>query len=154
MKINEGQSRRIKCMAHKCNAVCDEAIIRNLVSARDPNLAEKFDRFLLESYIEDNRKVKWCPSIPHCGNAIRIEEDELIEVECACGKQFCFSCLCEAHSPCSCQMWDHWLKKCVDESETVNYISVNTKHCPKCNKLVEKNGGCNLVTCICGQPFW
>ncbi|KAM5564783.1 putative E3 ubiquitin-protein ligase ARI1 [Rosa sericea] len=153
VKINEGQSRRIKCMAHKCNAVCDEAIIRNLVSARDPNLAEKFDRFLLESYIEDNRKVKWCPSVPHCGNAIRIEEDELIEVECACGKQFCFSCLCEAHSPCSCQMWDQWLKKCVDESETVNYISVNTKHCPKCSKLVEKNGGCNLVTCICGQPF-
>ncbi|ONI32775.1 hypothetical protein PRUPE_1G384900 [Prunus persica] len=154
VKINDGQSRRIKCMAHKCNAICDEAIIRNLVSARDPNLAEKFERFLLESYIEDNRKVKWCPSVPHCGNAIRIEDDELsCEVECACGLQFCFKCLSKAHSPCSCRMWELWCQKCQDESVTVNYIAVNTKSCPKCYKLVEKNGGCNLVICVCGQPF-
>ncbi|XP_071729984.1 probable E3 ubiquitin-protein ligase ARI2 [Rutidosis leptorrhynchoides] len=153
VKINEGQSRRIRCMAHKCNTICDEVIIRNLVSKRHPDLAEKFDRFLLESYIEDNKMVKWCPSTPHCGNAIRVEEDEFCEVECSCGNQFCFSCLCEAHSPCSCTMWELWTKKCRDESETVNWITVHTKPCPKCHKPVEKNGGCNLVSCICGQAF-
>ena len=154
VKINEGQSKRIRCMAHKCSAICDEAVIRNLVSKRHPDLAEKFERFLLESYIEDNKMVKWCPSIPHCGNAIRVEDDEFCEVECKCGLQFCFSCLSEAHSPCSCRMWELWLKKCRDESETVNWITVHTKPCPKCHKPVEKNGGCNLVSCICGQCFW
>ncbi|XP_044508820.1 probable E3 ubiquitin-protein ligase ARI2 [Mangifera indica] len=153
VKINEGQSRRIRCMAHKCNAICDESVVRNLVSKKHPDLAEKFDRFLLESYIEDNKMVKWCPSTPHCGNAIRVEEDEFCEVECACGLQFCFSCLSEAHSPCSCLMWELWAKKCRDESETVNWITVHTKPCPKCHKPVEKNGGCNLVSCICGQAF-
>ncbi|XP_010254991.1 PREDICTED: probable E3 ubiquitin-protein ligase ARI2 isoform X2 [Nelumbo nucifera] len=153
VKINEGQSRRIRCMAHKCNAICDEAIIRNLVSARHPDLAERFERFLLESYIEDNKMVKWCPSVPHCGNAIRVEGDKFCEVECTCGLQFCFSCSAEAHSPCSCLMWELWTKKCQDESETVNWITVNTKPCPKCHKPVEKNGGCNLVSCICGQAF-
>lgn len=154
VKINEGQSRRIRCMAHKCNAICDEAVVRNLVSKRHPDMAEKFERFLLESYIEDNKRVKWCPSTPHCGNAIRIEDDEFCEVECSCGKQFCFSCLSEAHSPCSCLMWELWAKKCRDESETVNWITAHTKPCPKCHKPVEKNGGCNLVSCICGQAFW
>ncbi|KAG8364304.1 hypothetical protein BUALT_Bualt19G0114600 [Buddleja alternifolia] len=153
VKINEGQSKRIMCMAHKCNAICDEAIITKLVSIRHPDLAEKFDRFLLESYIEDNKMVKWCPSIPHCGNAIRVENDEFCEVECSCGAQFCFSCVSEAHSPCSCLMWELWTKKCRDESETVNWITVHTKPCPKCHKPVEKNGGCNLVSCICGQAF-
>ncbi|TYI88323.1 hypothetical protein E1A91_D04G200300v1 [Gossypium mustelinum] len=153
VKINEGQSKRIRCMAHKCNAICDEAVVRNLVGKRHPDLAEKFDRFLLESYIEDNRMVKWCPSTPHCGNAIRVEDDEFCEVECSCGVQFCFSCLSEAHSPCSCMMWELWMKKCRDESETVNWITVHTKPCPKCHKPVEKNGGCNLVSCICGQAF-
>ncbi|KAI3465019.1 hypothetical protein Pfo_021682 [Paulownia fortunei] len=153
VKINEGQSRRITCMAHKCFSICDEGSIRNLVSARDPQLAEKFDRFLLESYIEDNKRVKWCPSVPHCGNAIRVEKDEYCEVECACGLQFCFSCYSEAHSPCSCLMWELWVRKCKDESETVNWITVNTKNCPNCHKPVHKNGGCNLVHCICGQPF-
>ncbi|XP_057465857.1 probable E3 ubiquitin-protein ligase ARI2 isoform X1 [Actinidia eriantha] len=153
VKINEGQSKRIRCMAHKCNAICDEAIVRNLVRRRHPNLAEKFDRFLLESYIDDNKMVKWCPSTPHCGNAIRVEDDEFCEVECSCGLQFCFSCLADAHSPCSCLMWELWTKKCRDESETVNWITVHTKPCPKCHKPVEKNGGCNLVSCICGQAF-
>ena len=32
-------------------------------------------------------------------------------------------------------------------------MTVHTKPCPKCHKLVEKNGGCNLVGCICGQTF-
>lgn len=153
VKIKEGQSKRIRCMAHKCFAICDESVIRKLVSKRHPDLAEKFDRFLLESYIEDNKMVKWCPSIPHCGNAIRVETDEFCEVECSCGLQFCFSCLSEAHSPCSCWMWELWTKKCRDESETVNWITVHTKPCPKCHKPVEKNGGCNLVSCICGQAF-
>lgn len=153
VKINEGKSRRISCMAHKCYVVCDEDKIRNYVSEKDPDLAEQFDRYLLESYIEDNKRVKWCPSVPHCGNAIRIEYDEYCEVECACGVQFCFSCSSEAHSPCSCQMWELWTKKCRDESETGNWITVNTVNCPKCHKPVEKNGGCNLVACICGQAF-
>ncbi|XP_010447094.1 PREDICTED: probable E3 ubiquitin-protein ligase ARI1 isoform X2 [Camelina sativa] len=153
VQINEGQSKRIRCMAHQCNAICDEDIVRNLVSKRRPDLAKKFDRFLLESYIEDNKMVKWCPSTPHCGNAIRAEDDKLCEVECSCGLQFCFSCLCQAHSPCSCLMWELWRKKCRDESETINWITVHTKLCPKCCKPVEKNGGCNLVRCICGQCF-
>eukprot|EP00249_Psilotum_nudum_P023988 c29050_g1_i1 orf=252-2135(-) len=151
--IKEGQSRRIKCMQHNCNAICDEDVVRQLVFAMDRDAGERFERFLLESYIEDNSKVKWCPSAPHCGNAIRVEGDPYCEVECICGKQFCFNCAGEAHSPCSCLMWQLWDKKCKDESETVNWLTVHTKPCPKCHKPVEKNGGCNLVGCICGQAF-
>ncbi|CAL9248362.1 unnamed protein product [Arabidopsis halleri] len=151
VRINEGESKRILCMAHKCKAICDEDVVRKLVS---PELAEKYDRFLIESYVEDNKMVKWCPSIPHCGSAIRkIEDDDVVEVECSCGLQFCFSCLSESHSPCSCLMWKLWKKKCVDESETVNWITVNTKLCPKCYKPISKQDGCNLMTCKCGQHF-
>ncbi|XP_027094776.1 probable E3 ubiquitin-protein ligase ARI2 isoform X1 [Coffea arabica] len=151
MKIQEGQSRRITCMANKCEAICDQENVRNLVSTADPHLATMFYKILLESYVEDNKKVKWCPSVPHCGNAIRVERDEYCEVECACGVQFCFSCSSEAHSPCPCLMWKLWKEKRQDESGMVN--STNTKYCPKCHKPVEKNGGCNRVRCLCGQQF-
>ncbi|KAM7256903.1 hypothetical protein ACFE04_012644 [Oxalis oulophora] len=153
VNINEGLSRSIKCMSHECNTICDEAKISFLVGTRDADLADKFDRFLLESYIEDNDRVKWCPSVPHCGNAIHIKDDEVCEVECVCGFQFCFNCSFEAHSPCTCMMWQSWAKKCQDESETVKWIIAHTKPCPKCNKLVEKSDGCNLVVCVCKQPF-
>ncbi|KNA13049.1 hypothetical protein SOVF_120280 [Spinacia oleracea] len=152
-QIRDGHSRRIRCMAHKCNTICDESVIRNLVSKRDQDLAKKFDRVLLESYIEENKFVNWCPSVPHCGNAIRVEGDVLCEVGCTCGLQFCFGCLSEAHSPCSCLMWDLWSKKWKDESLNLNWIKVNTKNCPSCQKPVEKNEGCNIVRCVCGKPF-
>jgi ariadne-1 len=141
-------------MEHPCSAICDEDKVRELVGAQDPEAVERYERFLLESYIEDNSKVKWCPSTPHCGNAIRLEGEPYCEIECTCGQQFCFNCMGDPHSPCSCAMWTLWDKKCKDESETVNWLTVHTKPCPKCHKPVEKNGGCNLVSCICGQAFW
>ncbi|KAL3840344.1 hypothetical protein ACJIZ3_024935 [Penstemon smallii] len=152
VKINEGKSRRITCMAHKCYSICDEGYIRDLVSSRDQQLAEKFDCFLLESYIEDNKRVKWCPSVPNCGNAIRVEDDyEYCEVECACGLQFCFSCSSEAHSPSSCLMWKSWVK--MSEDKTTNWMVINPVLYPKCHNPVEKMEGCNLKLCICGQTF-
>ncbi|KAI3922021.1 hypothetical protein MKX01_005710 [Papaver californicum] len=153
IKIKEGQSRRIRCMAHGCDTICDDAIIRNLVGAKDLDLAERFEKFLLESYIEDNKKVKWCPSVPHCGNAIRVGVDEYCEVECLCGLQFCFRCSMEVHSPCSCLMWKLWTQKCQDESKTINWISSNTMPCPKCHRAIARDGGCNLMRCICGETF-
>jgi len=50
-------------------------------------------------------------------------------------------------------MWSMWERKRKDDSETMHWITANTKPCPKCGKLVEKNGGCNLMTCRCGQHF-
>jgi len=38
-------------------------------------------------------------------------------------------------------------KKCNDESETGHWVSANTKDCPRCHVAVEKNGGCNHMTC-------
>ncbi|KAJ8454835.1 hypothetical protein ONZ51_g12797 [Trametes cubensis] len=40
-----------------------------------------------------------------------------------------------------------WLKKCQDDSETANWIKSNTKECSKCQSTIEKNGGCNHMTC-------
>lgn len=123
-----------------------------LLSSRH-KIKERYLTSLLESYVNDNVNVKWCPSVPNCGNAIRLNRDESCEPICDCGLHFCFACLEESHSPCTCEMWTAWEKKRVDDSETLNWITANTKPCPKCGKSVEKNGGCNLMTCRCGQHF-
>lgn len=49
--------------------------------------------------------------------------------------------------------WSVWDEKTSGDSETRNWMAANTKPCPKCNKPVEKNGGCNHVTCKCGQVW-
>ncbi|GIL45958.1 hypothetical protein Vafri_3067 [Volvox africanus] len=119
-------------------------------------VAEAFDKYthsLALSYVEDNARVQFCPSVPWCGHAIQVDGDPFVEPECVCGKVFCFKCLKEPHTPCTCKMWDEWDEKIHGDSETRNWFMANTKPCPKCQKPVEKNGGCNLVMCKCGQAF-
>jgi ariadne-1 len=141
-------------MEVKCSAFCDENLVRFLLGQKYPDMAKRFDRFLLESYIEDNASVKWCPSTPNCGHAIRVGTGErYCEVECPCGLSFCFNCMAHAHSPCPCSIWEKWNAK-RSEGENIKWILANTKSCPKCFKAIEKNGGCNLVRCKCGQCMW
>ena len=76
--------------------------------------------------------------------------------QCTCGHSYCFACGQLWHGPVSCAMLRKWAKKCEDDSETLNWINANTKECPKCNNPIEKNGGCNHMTCrkaSCGYSF-
>ena len=69
-------------------------------------------------------------------------------VQCgSCKHPFCFGCSEPVHQPVDCTMLRLWKKKCADDSETANWISSNTKECPKCNVTMEKNGGCNHMHC-------
>ncbi|KAK7448776.1 hypothetical protein VKT23_013507 [Stygiomarasmius scandens] len=62
--------------------------------------------------------------------------------------KFCFGCPIEAdHRPVICAVARMWLKKCEDDSETANWIKSNTKECSQCQSTIEKNGGCNHMTC-------
>lgn len=100
-------------------------------------------------------------------------------VQCACGHSFCFQCSVEGHAPAVCDVVRLWIRKCEDDSETVshtaielgvdlilvqkaNWISANTKECPNCASTIEKNGGCNHMSCrkcrhewcwICAGPW-
>ncbi|KAF4621447.1 hypothetical protein D9613_000058 [Agrocybe pediades] len=62
--------------------------------------------------------------------------------------KFCFGCPIEGdHRPVICNVAKMWLKKCRDDSETANWIKSNTKECTNCQSTIEKNGGCNHMTC-------
>jgi ariadne-1 len=142
-------------MEVNCFAICEEGIVRHLLGQKYPDAAKRFDRFLLESYLENNDFVKWCPSVPHCGRAIRVgTRDTDCEVKCPCGVSFCFNCMEQAHSPCPCTIWKKWSVKNHGESENIKWIVKNTKSCPKCFKPIQKHDGCNLVKCHCGQYLW
>jgi len=75
---------------------------------------------------------------------------------CQCGHTWCFGCGQEWHEPADCQTFHAWLERCAGDSETYNWISSYTKDCPnqKCKSPIEKNGGCNVVSCIsCRKQF-
>lgn len=152
VQVGQGKARHVVCMSYKCGIVCDDELVVKVMKG-EPELLSKYNQSHVESYLEDNQRVAFCPSVPWCGHAIEVDGDPYVEPECPCGVSFCFKCSKAPHSPCTCKMWEMWEEKMSGDSETRNWLAANTKPCPKCTKPVEKNGGCNLVVCKCGQPF-
>jgi len=110
----------------------------------------------IKEYVERNQSYKWCPS-PDCNNVVEIlnineipnivQNQKVPVANCNHGHQFCVACSFENHTPCPCPITKQWITKCNDDSETVNWIMSNTQSCPKCDSSIEKNGGCNHMTC-------
>lgn len=145
----EGEAARIQCPGDGCNRVVDAKSLDILVRT---DLTDRYHQLLMRTYVDDKENLKWCPS-PNCVYAIEcgVRKRDLTRVVptvfCDCKHSFCFGCTLPDHQPCPCSLVKLWLKKCEDDSETANWISANTKECPKCHSTIEKNGGCNHMTC-------
>lgn len=144
----------------------------------DNDLLKSSVKLYIDSY---KRKFKWCPA-PDCNTFIEniytidtSNDEELVDkldgdedfssnptinisaipiVTCPNDHEFCYLCQYENHSPCPCFIVKAWIKKCEDDSETAHWIEANTHECPKCSSAIEKNGGCNHMTCrVCAFEF-
>uniref|UniRef100_A0A915DCC7 RING-type domain-containing protein n=1 Tax=Ditylenchus dipsaci TaxID=166011 RepID=A0A915DCC7_9BILA len=87
-----------------------------------------------------------CMPADGCNRFSKLSSEQWTAISCACGLKYCFQCQQPWHYPLDCTRIRQWLKKCSDDSETANYIMANTKECPKCKGITEKNGGCNHMT--------
>ncbi|CDH50400.1 ring finger protein [Lichtheimia corymbifera JMRC:FSU:9682] len=147
--IEEGECRNIQCPQDKCNRIVDEKTVSLLV---DDKVKSRYSELLDRTFVDDNDAMRWCPA-PDCEYAIEchipsVSLSSIVPtVECGEGHKFCFGCGLSDHQPCVCSLVKKWLQKCKDDSETANWISAHTKDCPKCQSAIEKNGGCNHMTC-------
>ncbi|KMP01735.1 hypothetical protein DIZ76_010943 [Coccidioides immitis] len=145
----EGEAARIQCPQDQCQQIVDSKSLELLVP---DDIKERYHILLTRTYVDDKANLKWCPA-PNCEFAVDCsvktrELDRIVPtVRCSCAHMFCFGCTLNDHQPAPCAIVKMWLKKCKDDSETANWISANTKECPKCHSTIEKNGGCNHMTC-------
>ncbi|XP_057460267.1 probable E3 ubiquitin-protein ligase ARI7 [Actinidia eriantha] len=134
----------LRCPDPSCGAAVGQDMI-SLLASDDNN--EKYTRYLLRSYVEDNRKTKWCPA-PGCEYAVEfVVGSGVYDVACLCSYGFCWNCTEEAHRPVDCDTVAKWILKNSAESENMNWILANSKPCPKCKRPIEKNQGCMHMTC-------
>jgi ariadne-1 len=151
LKINEeGQKAgNIPCMGNRCIARVDDTTIERVVLGE---VFKKYKDSLLAAYVGDNPLLNWCPA-SRCGRAIKITTgNPQVAVTCACGHTFCFNCQHPPHAPSTCGMVKSW-KHNVDTSKISQWLKSCTKTCPECGKAVEKDAGCNHITCSCGAHF-
>ncbi|WRX24101.1 IBR domain - like 6 [Theobroma cacao] len=143
--INDGPGcLMLRCPDPSCAAAVGQDMINVLASDEDK---EKYFRYFIRSYVEDNRKTKWCPA-PGCDYAVDfILGSGSYDVTCRCSYSFCWNCTEEAHRPVDCGTVAKWILKNSAESENMNWILANSKPCPKCKRPIEKNQGCMHITC-------
>jgi len=72
-----------------------------------------------------------------------------------CTKRYCLKCKVEFHKGSTCKEYQQW---CVENGQAdvlfKEFISgTKCKQCPGCKKWVEKNEGCDHITCRCGYEF-
>mmetsp|Transcript_11209 Transcript_11209/g.27549 ORF Transcript_11209/g.27549 Transcript_11209/m.27549 type:complete len:536 (-) Transcript_11209:233-1840(-) len=142
------------CVHETCpQAGCNEVITEEEVARAAPDLLPKFVSYQLKSFVETYGMTRWCPG-PGCEQVALapgsggIFADGIGVAKCnKCETCFCLKCGEEPHAPVTCKDLAMWQEKCRNESETANWILANTKPCPKCSSRIEKNQGCNHMTC-------
>ncbi|KAL8533271.1 hypothetical protein ACS0TY_009601 [Phlomoides rotata] len=152
--INEGSGcLNLRCPEPKCKSAAGLDIVESVSSENDRN---RYYHYLYRSYVESSRNRKWCPA-PGCEYAVEFAAGgcESYDVTCDCSYKFCWNCAEECHRPVDCQTVLNWMKKNESDGANVTWISANTKPCPKCKRPIEKNKGCNHMTCgeLCGFQF-
>lgn len=134
----------LRCPDPSCDAAVGQDMIDRLVSNK---YKQKYRQYLIRSYVEDSRKIKWCPA-PDCDSAVEfVLGSGIYDVSCSCSYGFCWNCTEDAHRPVDCDTVAKWILKNNAESENTNWILAYTKPCPKCNRPIEKNQGCMHMTC-------
>ncbi|GLJ47793.1 hypothetical protein SUGI_1009410 [Cryptomeria japonica] len=136
----------LRCPQPRCGAAVGEDTVLCLITEEQDRT--KYGQFLVRSYVEENKRIKWCPA-PECEYAVEVESGECeYDVTCKCSYNFCWGCSEEMHRPVDCDTIRKWVSKDKGSAETEKWKLVNTKPCPKCGRAIEKNQGCMHMRCV------
>ncbi|KAF7300136.1 RBR-type E3 ubiquitin transferase [Mycena kentingensis (nom. inval.)] len=173
-KIRDEAEHSCRCMTENCTLVAPDEFVRASI---DADTYSRFQELLVRHFVGHMPTLKFCPypsctntvSCPAAASKVALttvvptvscgarglptsvplsQSQELAKQATGQEHTFCFGCVIDSdHRPVICAVASLWLKKCRDDSETANWIKSNTKECPKCVSTIEKNGGCNHMTC-------
>lgn len=145
----------VSCPGFQCSLeLQDDNVLRHLCNNAD--LQSKYLRMITNAYVQSNIYMKWCPRTD-CLNAVKINEGAMeteSSVRCTCRNWFCFKCNETEHEPLSCEILKKWITITCEEMQSVVWIMQNTKKCPNCKVDIQKNGGCQHMSCRhCKEEF-
>ncbi|PCH35948.1 hypothetical protein WOLCODRAFT_140135 [Wolfiporia cocos MD-104 SS10] len=153
-KVRTEAESRIACMGEGCSLIAPDQFVRSALE--DSETWERFQELLVRHFVSEMPNLKYCP-YPSCTHTVSCPSATksslattvpIVNCGASTTHSFCFGCNVDSdHRPVICAVAKMWLQKCRDDSETANWIKSNTKECSKCQSTIEKNGGCNHMTC-------
>jgi len=142
---------QLRCPGERCTLLVPPCIFKQFLVLDD---FERYMRLWLLSFVNDNKKIVWCPA-PGCELCIGYSERKST-VRCSCGHSFCFSCKNDAHAPAKCSDAKTWIDK-NEKMKGARPCSIEgAKPCPNpdCKVLTHKESGCNYLHCTQCHVAW
>jgi len=134
----------LKCPGYRCNAQLKEEYLETVA----PKALEHWRLAVFRFEMKKCRNFKFCPNAS-CGEGFEIKVNccEADEVSCPkCSESFCPKCNSVAHKGKTCEEVRVERHK-ETWGEMAEYMAKPTKQCPFCLVWIEKNDGCNHMTC-------
>ncbi|XP_033300887.1 E3 ubiquitin-protein ligase RNF14-like [Bombus bifarius] len=176
IKIKEDNVTGITCPDLSCNL----DITINEVKRLCPESFSQYEKALLRVSLKSMKDIIFCPRMSCQCPSVKTYDDTL-GICSKCDYTFCTYCYKVYHGVEPCAMSSDSRLKLIEEYKngskherkqleakygrkqiqrvaeeylTQEYIKTNTKSCPNCGTIAEKNGGCNKMTCnYCQASF-
>lgn len=129
LEVNgKGNSTRVLCPHSGCPAELEYDDIRREAAS---SVFERYDQLLLRQVLQNEKAFRWCAH-PGCGNGQIIER--------------------------TCQQYESDGRASEEVALLQYFEREGVKRCPKCGHAIEKDGGCDHMTCRqevggCGAEF-
>ncbi|KAI9642074.1 hypothetical protein NHQ30_009945 [Ciborinia camelliae] len=154
VQIESKQWDQITCP--ECPALLSFDNVKTFASETD---FIRYDKKSLLSYIRNDPNFTNCLG-PNCGDGqIHEDGDEQPIMTCgSCGFKTCFTHSIPWHTGLTCSQYDikkrQRAERQIQEDESQKQMEKSTKRCPNCQVRIEKNHGCDHMTCSsCRHEF-
>ncbi|KAJ3092380.1 hypothetical protein HK102_007986 [Quaeritorhiza haematococci] len=151
---DKSNATHIRCPIVNCRVEMQHHEIQALAT---PPVFHQFDQLLLKKALRELPDFRWCKRAT-CGSG----QDHIggrkypIMTCAACHFRSCFTHDVPWHSGLTCTEFEETLDTERNRA-TRAYLDRRTKPCPRCGRSIEKNGGCDHMTCRrpggCGYEF-
>jgi len=136
MKVGEADVGSLQCAAPKCTVKVPLTMAHSLL----PDTSwQRLQALLDDHHVLMQNTLSYCPD-PKCGRVLSRTSANAQVVHCPCGGAWCPKC---GGKP-------HWPARCQDVKDLKGLQTTHlpeTKLCPGCSTMIEKNGGCSHMTC-------
>ncbi|CAK84222.1 unnamed protein product (macronuclear) [Paramecium tetraurelia] len=164
--VTQIQARQfpVCCPAIECKK---SMIYSDLTEVLDDQNLFEFQQYTFKQYVESHGdevihnliiKYSWCPT-PDC-KYVFVAADAQFNCP-SCKKKYCLQCKIEYHHGFTCQAYKEKIQKeqraknekVLDDQFFQFVKGAKYKQCPQCKFWVEKNEGCDHMTCRCQFQF-
>ncbi|CAM2713597.1 unnamed protein product [Rotaria socialis] len=157
--IRDSVTTDVHCPELNCNALFDFDTVQRLLvdfnpfSDRPKTAVKAFGHRLAMGYVENMKNFVWCAH--GCGWGCELVDGAGPMFTCLnCKEKTCAHHRIKWHSGMTCAKYDRELIKDREFQQNKNWLRDHAKECPACHIFIQKNDGCDHMTCSrCKHEF-